>query len=112
MGTGMAILGYAEKPSVMAEKAGRRRGRIDRLMYVYREMFARRTCACSILLSADDFRRPRRYKFTRNTMRAMLSKKIVPIINENDRSPFREIKVGDNDKLSSDVSRCSSTRIS
>lgn len=104
VGTGMAILGYAEKPSVMAEKqACAAVGQID-LMYVYREMFrAKNVCVGQILLSADDFRDRGRYKNLQNTMRAMLSKKIVPIINENDPLAVSEIKVGDNDKLSSDV---------
>ena len=38
-----------------------------------------------------------------NTIKAMLARKIVPIINENDSLAVAEIKVGDNDKLSSDV---------
>jgi len=104
VGTGMAILGYAQKPSVMAEKqACAAVGQID-LMYAYREMFRWVGLVTGqILLSADDFRDRTRYKNLQNTLKAMLARKIVPIVNENDSVAVAEIKVGDNDKLSSDV---------
>ena len=104
VGTGMAILGYDQKPSVMAEKqACAAVGQID-LMYAYREMFRWvGLVAGQILLSADDFRDRDRYKNLQNTLKAMIAKKIIPIVNENDSVAVAEIKVGDNDKLSSDV---------
>lgn len=104
VGTGMAVLGYAQKPTVMAEKqACAAVGQID-LMHAYREMFRWvGLVAGQILLSADDFRDRTRYKNLQNTLKAMLAQKIVPIINENDSVAVAEIKVGDNDKLSSDV---------
>ncbi|MDD7298618.1 glutamate 5-kinase [Fibrobacter intestinalis] len=102
--TGMAELGYKEKPTVMAEKqACAAVGQID-LIYAYREMFRWvQLSVGQILLSADDFRNRQRYKNLQNTIEAMLAHKIVPIINENDSLAVAEIKVGDNDKLSSDV---------
>lgn len=104
VGTGMSILGYAQKPSALAEKqACAAVGQID-LMYVYREMFLAENLAVGqILLSADDFRDRNRYKNLQNTLHIMISKKIVPIINENDSLAVKELKIGDNDKLSSDV---------
>ncbi len=104
VGTGMAVLGYAQKPTVMAEKqACAAVGQID-LMYAYREMFRWVGLVTGqILLSADDFRDRNRYKNLQNTLKAMLARKIVPIVNENDSVAVAEIKVGDNDKLSSDV---------
>ena len=104
VGTGMAQLGYKEKPTIIAEKqACAAVGQID-LMYAYREMFSWVDLSVGqILLSADDFRDRARYKNLQNTIKAMLARKIVPIINENDSLAVAEIKVGDNDKLSSDV---------
>ena len=104
VGTGMAELGYAQKPTVLAEKqACAAVGQID-LMYAYREMFRWvQLSVGQILLSAEDFRDRARYKNLQNTIKAMLARKIVPIINENDSLAVAEIKVGDNDKLSSDV---------
>lgn len=105
VGTGMAILGYDEKPKVLAEKqACAAVGQID-LMYVYREMFLGNGIAVGqILLSADDFRDRMRYKNLQNTLKTMISKKIIPLINENDSLVVKELNgIGDNDKLSSDV---------
>ncbi|PJJ42122.1 glutamate 5-kinase [Hallerella succinigenes] len=105
VGTGMAILGYDEKPKVLAEKqACAAVGQID-LMYVYREMFLGNGFAVGqILLSADDFRDRVRYKNLQNTLKTMISKKIIPLINENDSLVVKELNgIGDNDKLSSDV---------
>ena len=104
VGTGMAVLGYATKPSNIAEKqACAAVGQID-LMHTYREMFKRQgLIAGQILLTADDFRDRARYKNLQNTIKALLAKGVVPVINENDSVAVAEIKVGDNDKLSSDV---------
>ena len=108
VGTGMAILGYDEKPKVLAEKqACAAVGQID-LMYVYREMFLGNGIAVGqILLSADDFRDRVRYKNLQNTLKTMISKKIIPLINENDSLVVKELNgIGDNDKLSSDGALC------
>lgn len=105
VGTGMAILGYDEKPKVLAEKqACAAVGQID-LMHVYREKFlAEHLFVGQILLSADDFRDRTRYKNLQNTLHTMIDKKIVPLINENDSLAVKELNaIGDNDKLSSDV---------
>ena len=105
VGTGMAILGYSEKPKVLAEKqACAAVGQID-LMHVYREKFlAEHLPVGQILLSADDFRDRTRYKNLQNTLHTMIDRKIVPLINENDSLAVKELNaIGDNDKLSSDV---------
>lgn len=104
VGTGMAVLGYATKPANIAEKqACAAVGQID-LMHTYREMFKRQgLVAGQILLTAEDFRDRTRYKNLQNTINALLAKGVVPVINENDSVAVAEIKVGDNDKLSSDV---------
>ena len=104
VGTGMVNLGLKEKPKTICEKqACAAVGQID-LMYAYREMFRwLQVPVGQILLSADDFRDRERYKNLQNTIKKMLEWKIVPLINENDSLAVAEIKVGDNDKLSSDV---------
>lgn len=104
VGTGMAKLGYAKKPDVIPEKqACAAVGQIE-LMHVYSEEFAKCNMVVGqVLLSAEDFRCRDRYKNLQNMIKVMLAKKIVPIINENDSIATAEIKVGDNDKLSSDV---------
>ncbi|MDR2732023.1 MAG: glutamate 5-kinase [Fibromonadaceae bacterium] len=104
VGAGMARLGYAKKPGNIADRqVCAAVGQID-LMHAYREAFEKEKMAVGqILLSAEDFRNRNRYKNLQNTLNSMLKHKIIPIINENDSVAVAEIKVGDNDKLSSDV---------
>jgi glutamate 5-kinase len=60
--------------------------------------------AAQILLTADDLKVRQRHLNARNTIIALLERKIVPIINENDTVSTEEIKFGDNDTLSALVS--------
>jgi glutamate 5-kinase len=104
VGAGMARLGYSEKPENIANKqACAAVGQID-LMYAYRSAFEKEKITVGqILLSAEDFRDRNRYKNLQNILNSMLKHKVIPVINENDSVAVAEIKVGDNDKLSSDV---------
>jgi len=104
VGTGMARLGYTKKPKNIADKqVCAAVGQID-LMHAYRNAFEKEGITVGqILLSAEDFRDRSRYKNLQNTFSSMLKHKVIPIINENDSVATAEIKVGDNDKLSSDV---------
>ena len=53
-----------------------------------------------ILLTRADVENRSRYLYARDTLRALLEHRIVPIVNENDAVATEEIKVGDNDNLS------------
>lgn len=57
-----------------------------------------------ILLSADDFKIRNRYLNLRNTIKTLVSQGAVPVINENDSVNIEELKLGDNDHLSSLIS--------
>lgn len=52
-----------------------------------------------ILILSDDFTNPERFKNLVANIGAMLSHKILPIINENDVIKTEDLTVGDNDKL-------------
>lgn len=52
-----------------------------------------------VLLTHDDLGDRRRFLSARLTLRALLDRKVVPIINENDTVAVEEIKFGDNDQL-------------
>jgi glutamate 5-kinase len=56
-----------------------------------------------VLLTHDDMRDRRRFLAARHTLRALLELGAIPIINENDTVAIEEIKMGDNDLLSSQV---------
>jgi len=104
VGVGMGALGYTTRPKELPEKqACAAIGQIS-LMHLYSEAFAKRKkTVAQILLSAEDFRDRVRFNNIRKTVGTLLSKGVIPIINENDTITTEEIKVGDNDKLSADV---------
>jgi len=104
VGAGMSILGYSEKPRRLDEKQACAAVGQIKLMHTWKSAFMRKGIhAAQILLSAEDFRDRARYKNIQNTVQALLRKGVIPIINENDTVAVQEIKVGDNDKLSADV---------
>ncbi len=76
----------------------------SRLMHEYDEAFARygKTTA-QVLLTKDDFKGRQRYLNARNTLRTLLSWRVIPVINENDTVAVAELKFGDNDSLASMV---------
>ncbi len=53
-----------------------------------------------ILLTREDLRAKHRYNAIFNTVERLLSKGVIPIVNENDAISADEIKFGDNDTLS------------
>ncbi|MGC6416156.1 MAG: glutamate 5-kinase [Bradymonadia bacterium] len=59
--------------------------------------------AAQILLTHDDLKNRQRFLAARHTLRALLELGAVPIINENDTVAIEEIKMGDNDLLSSQI---------
>ena len=59
--------------------------------------------AAQLLLTADDFKRRRRYLNVRNTLSTLFEYQTVPIINENDTVSVEEIRFGDNDHLAAMV---------
>lgn len=72
------------------------------LMRLYGEAFKKsKYLTGQILLTQEDFDDRRRYLNIKYTVDALLSKNIVPIVNENDTVSTEEIKLGDNDRLSS-----------
>ncbi|MDR7418686.1 MAG: glutamate 5-kinase [Armatimonadota bacterium] len=74
------------------------------LMREYSRYFAARGLrVAQVLLTADDLAVRRRYLNARNTMAALLRRRVVPIVNENDTVATDEIRIGDNDTLSAQV---------
>jgi glutamate 5-kinase len=54
-----------------------------------------------VLLTAEDIDHRARFLNARRTLEALLDAGVVPVINENDSVSYAEIKLGDNDHLSS-----------
>ena len=74
------------------------------LMRRYTESFERHDRkVAQILLTQHDLENPKRFTNFRNTIETLLEWDIVPILNENDAVATQEIRIGDNDMLSSSV---------
>ncbi len=102
---GMKKLDLKEKPKdIILKQAAAAVGQSS-LIWAYEKCFgAHSKKVAQILLTRDDFSDRKRYINSRNTLIALLSYGIVPIINENDTVATDEIRFGDNDHLASLVS--------
>jgi glutamate 5-kinase len=72
-----------------------------RLMTLYEQVFGLYDLTVAqVLLTRADLSDRRRYLNSRNTLNALISQRVIPVINENDTVATEEIRVGDNDNLS------------
>jgi glutamate 5-kinase len=72
-----------------------------RLMALYEQIFGLYgVTVAQVLLTRSDLADRRRYLNSRNTLTAILSQGVIPIVNENDTVATEEIRLGDNDNLS------------
>ncbi len=103
--SGFRALGLSRPPKDIVSKQAAAAVGQPRLMSEWSEAFARAPgakAAAQVLLTAEDIDHRTRFLNARRTLEALLeSGRIIPIINENDSVSFAEIKLGDNDHLSS-----------
>jgi glutamate 5-kinase len=72
-----------------------------RLMALYEQLFGfYGITVAQVLLTRADLTDRRRYLNSRNTLAALLSQRVIPVVNENDTVATEEIRLGDNDNLS------------
>ncbi len=101
VGAGMGALGYDSRPAELAEKQACAAVGQSRLMAVYEQLFAKHgLVVAQVLLTHEDLEHHERHLNARNTLVTLLSRGVVPIINENDAVSITELKFGDNDSLS------------
>jgi glutamate 5-kinase len=102
VGAGMGALGYARRPTEVAELQACAAVGQSRLMALYEKLFARFDLqVAQVLLTHDDLQHHDRHLNARNTLITLLQREnVVPIINENDAVSVTELKFGDNDQLS------------
>ena len=102
VGAGKGLVGYTGE-TVEESQALSTVGQ-SHLMRRYTESFERydRKIA-QILLTQHDLENPKRFTNFRNTIETLLEWDIVPVINENDAVATQEIRIGDNEMLSSSV---------
>jgi glutamate 5-kinase len=103
---GREKMGMAEKPRTVTLKQAAAAVGQTSLMYAYERAFEKRGRKVGqLLLTHEDFENRERYNNARNTIEALLSRGIVPIINENDTVATEEIRLGDNDQLAALVTQ-------
>ena len=97
---GLKRLGWLKRPKAVNElQAAAAVGQMG-IAQAYETAFAPYDIhTAQILLTHDDLSNRTRYLNARSTLRTLLNKGIVPIINENDSVTTDEIKLGDNDTL-------------
>jgi glutamate 5-kinase len=103
---GREKLGMAERPRTISLKQAAAAVGQTSLMRAYERAFEKRgRHVGQLLLTHDDFESRERYVNARNTLLALLSRGIVPIVNENDTVATEEIRLGDNDHLATLVTQ-------
>jgi glutamate 5-kinase len=100
IGTGMDEFGWSKRPTLLRDKqAAAAVGQVA-LMEAYKNAFSSLGLSVAqILLTRADLEDRSRYLNIRNTLTALLDRRVVPIINENDTVATEEIQFGDNDSL-------------
>jgi len=108
---GRKKLGMAERPRTVALKQAAAAVGQTSLMRAYERAFEKRgRHVAQLLLTHDDFEDRERYVNARNTLLTLLSRGIVPIVNENDTVATEEIRLeggggGANDHLATLVTQ-------
>lgn len=105
LGHGM-ISGHARSSMSLADKqAAAAIGQI-RLSSEWQHALGRHNMACAqILLSHEDTETRHRHLNARATLLALLSRQIIPVINENDTVATAKFRFGDNDRLAARVAQ-------
>ncbi|WP_314024868.1 glutamate 5-kinase [Filifactor alocis] len=102
---GMGYLNYSKRPKTLPEKQACAAIGQGKLLHLYEKLFCEYGYSVGqILLTKEDFADRERFLNSRSVLNELLSKNIIPIINENDAVVVSEIKFGDNDTLSALVS--------
>ncbi len=98
---GRARLGSLPSSTIAARQAAAAAGQIELMSEWARAFAAHGRTVAQILLTHQDLAERRRRLNASQTINALLSANIVPIVNENDTVAVEEIRLGDNDVLSS-----------
>ncbi|MCJ7511641.1 MAG: glutamate 5-kinase [Anaerolineales bacterium] len=99
--TGREALSFPQLPKDIPVKQMLAAVGQPRLMALYERLFGLYgITVAQVLLTRSDLDNRRSYLNARNTLSALLSHQLLPIVNENDTVATEEIRLGDNDNLS------------
>lgn len=100
VGAGMDVLNLPQRPTDLPRLQASAAAGQARLISLYEAALRDHgTHAAQILLTGNDFKQRPRYLNVRNTIDALFTLGVVPIVNENDTVSVAEIRFGDNDRL-------------
>jgi len=100
IGAGMALLNTDRRPRSLPQLQALAAAGQSRLMYLYETACQSRGFHCAqLLLTAADLQDRDRHLNAKQCLDALLSRGVLPIINENDSVSVEEIRFGDNDIL-------------
>ena len=98
---GVDRLGLPEKPKTIPGKQAAAAVGQGILMHTYEKLFAEYgQIVAQVLLTRSETIDRHRYTNARNTFMELLTKRVIPIVNENDVVALDELKIGDNDNMS------------
>jgi len=101
---GKGQLGIAGRPQTIPQKQAAAAIGQTCIIRKYQETFqALNHNVAQVLLTRDDLSNRRRYLNARNTVMTLLEYGVTPVVNENDTVVVEEIRFGDNDTLSAQV---------
>ncbi|QLC34302.1 glutamate 5-kinase [Halarchaeum sp. CBA1220] len=104
VGAGLGMMALEEDRETVEETQALSTIGQGRLMHRYTESFARYdTQVAQLLLTQHDLEDPERYTNLQNTIETLFEWGVVPIVNENDAVATEEVRIGDNDMLSSSL---------
>ncbi|GGN22403.1 glutamate 5-kinase [Halarchaeum nitratireducens] len=104
VGAGIGMLDIDEDRETVEESQALSTVGQGRLMHRYTESFGRYdTQVAQLLLTQHDLEDPERYTNLQNTIETLFEWGVVPVVNENDAVATEEIRIGDNDMLSSSL---------
>jgi len=93
-----------EKPTDLAGKQAMAAVGMVRLMRMYDDFFTSVSQPIAqVLVSLDNLMDRTQYLNAQSTFQSLLSKGIIPIVNENDTVAVQDMKFGDNDTLSAHI---------
>lgn len=105
VGCGMDVLGSKEYPKTISARQAMASIGQPCLMSLYQELFSKHNQKIAqILLTHREISERSSYLNILNTFSLLLSLSVIPIVNENDSVGTEELRFGDNDTLSAQVS--------
>lgn len=110
--SGFQSLGMSSPPSVVLERQAAAAIGQHKMMAMFAKLFARQRAEVGqLLMSADDIENRRRFLSARHTLAELLTRGVVPIINENDALSDHQAIIGDNDHLAALVTNVASAQL-